>query len=41
MVDAADQPVPVIAIGASAGGIQAFFKTMPAESGLALIVMLH
>ena len=41
----ADQPrVPVIGIGASAGGIQAFqsfFENMPADSGFAFIVMLH
>ena len=41
----ADRPrVPVIGIGASAGGIQAFqgfFGSMPADAGFALVVMLH
>jgi len=38
------QRVPVIGIGASAGGIQAFkgfFENMPADSGYAFVVMLH
>ncbi len=36
--------VPVVAIGASAGGIQAlqtFFKAMPAQTGAAFVVILH
>ncbi len=36
--------IPVVAIGASAGGIQAlqtFFKAMPAETGAAFVVILH
>jgi two-component system, chemotaxis family, CheB/CheR fusion protein len=36
--------VPVIGIGASAGGIQAFqgfFENMPADSGFAFVIMLH
>lgn len=36
--------VPVIGIGASAGGIQAFqgfFENMPADSGFAFVVMLR
>ena len=45
IMDKADQQrVPVIGIGASAGGIQAFqsfFENMPADSGFALVVMLH
>ena len=44
-MDKADQQrVPVICIGASAGGIQAFqsfFENMPTDSGFALVVMLH
>ncbi len=38
------QPVMVVGIGASAGGlraIQSFFSAMPAESGLAFVVILH
>ncbi|MCB8881154.1 PAS domain-containing protein [Acidisoma cellulosilytica] len=38
------KPTPVIVIGASAGGIQAFqgfFEHMPPDSGFALVVMLH
>ncbi|MBW4022876.1 MAG: hypothetical protein HIU92_06985 [Proteobacteria bacterium] len=37
-------PVPIVGIGASAGGIEAFhkfFETMPAESALAFVVVLH
>jgi two-component system CheB/CheR fusion protein len=37
-------PFPVVGIGASAGGIEAFrgfFENMPADSGLAFIVILH
>lgn len=35
---------PVVGIGASAGGVQAvkcFFEHMPAESGMAFVVILH
>src|SRR4051812_22266597 len=38
------QRVPVVGIGASAGGIQAFqsfFENMPAGSGFAFVVVLH
>jgi two-component system CheB/CheR fusion protein len=38
------QPGMVVGIGASTGGmkaIQSFFSTMPAESGLAFVVILH
>ena len=44
MAEADQQRVPVIGIGASAGGIQAFqsfFANMPADSGFAFVVMLH
>jgi two-component system CheB/CheR fusion protein len=44
MADADHRRLPVIGIGASAGGIEAFqtfFENMPADSGLAFIVMLH
>jgi len=44
MTEADQQRVPVIGIGASAGGIQAFkgfFENMPADSGYAFVVMLH
>ena len=44
MTGADQQRVPVIGIGASAGGIQAFqsfFAGMPADSGFAFVVMLH
>lgn len=44
MAEAGQQRVPVIGIGASAGGIQAFqgfFENMPADSGFAFVVMLH
>src|SRR4051812_43819331 len=37
-------PFPVVAIGASAGGIEAyteFFKAMPADSGMAFVLILH
>ena len=39
-----DLPFPVVGIGASAGGIEAlktFFKHMPAEPGMAFVVVLH
>ena len=39
-----DQPLGLVAIGASAGGIEAFrqfFEKMPADSGLAFVVVLH
>ena len=35
---------PVVGIGASAGGLQAvqhFFEHMPADSGLAFVVVMH
>jgi len=35
---------PVVGIGASAGGVEAleaFFAAMPAESGLAFVVVMH
>ena len=38
------RPVPIVGIGASAGGIEAlrkFFEMMPAKSGLAFVVVLH
>lgn len=44
MAEADRHRVPVIGLGASAGGIQAFqsfFENMPADSGFAFIVMLH
>ena len=37
-------PFPIIGIGASAGGLEAFelfFKTMPAESGMAFVLVPH
>src|SRR5437868_3854209 len=37
-------PFPVVGIGASAGGLQAlksFFECMPADSGMAFVVILH
>lgn len=37
-------PFPVVAIGASAGGVEAlkqFFEAMPADSGLAFVVIQH
>ncbi|RKS17088.1 two-component system CheB/CheR fusion protein [Pseudomonas sp. WPR_5_2] len=37
-------PFPVVGIGASAGGLQAlksFFEQMPADSGMAFVVILH
>jgi two-component system CheB/CheR fusion protein len=37
-------PVPIVGIGASAGGIEAFrkfFETMPRQTGLAFVVVLH
>ena len=39
-----DAPIPVVGVGASAGGIDAFhrfFEKMPADSGLAFVVVLH
>jgi two-component system, chemotaxis family, CheB/CheR fusion protein len=44
MAEADRQRLPVIGIGASAGGIQAFqsfFENMPADSGFSFVVMLH
>jgi two-component system CheB/CheR fusion protein len=42
--NAPDTPVPVVGIGASAGGIEAFghfFPAVPRDSGLAYVVILH
>jgi two-component system, chemotaxis family, CheB/CheR fusion protein len=39
-----NRTVPIVGIGASAGGIEAFrkfFEMMPAQSGLAFVVVLH
>jgi two-component system, chemotaxis family, CheB/CheR fusion protein len=39
-----DVPFPIVALGSSAGGleaIEAFFKTVPPDSGLAYIVVTH
>jgi len=39
-----EQPPVVVAIGASAGGLkalQAFFSAVPADSGLAFVVVVH
>ena len=39
-----DKAIPVVGIGASAGGIEAlssFFDAMPADSGCAFVVVLH
>ena len=36
--------IPVVGIGASAGGLDAFhsfFRNMPADSGMAFVVLLH
>jgi two-component system CheB/CheR fusion protein len=44
MTDADLRRLPIIGIGASAGGIQAFqsfFENMPVDSGFAFVVMLH
>ncbi|WP_419759994.1 CheR family methyltransferase [Acidisoma sp.] len=44
MTDNRIRPVPIVGIGASAGGIEAFrkfFEMMPAHSGLAFVVVLH
>ena len=44
MTDERLSQVPIVGIGASAGGIEAFrkfFETMPAQSGLAFVVVLH
>lgn len=41
---AASRPLAVVGIGASAGGLDAlkdFFKAMPAESGMAFVVIQH
>jgi two-component system CheB/CheR fusion protein len=38
------EPVAVVGLGASAGGVgalQEFFETMPADSGLAFVVVMH
>ncbi len=39
-----DIPFPIVALGSSAGGLEvleAFFKTVPSDSGLAYIVVTH
>ena len=39
-----DAPMPIVGIGASAGGVDAlcrFFDTMPDDSGMAFVVVLH
>ena len=44
MADVAQGQVSVVGIGASAGGIEAFhgfFENVPADSGLAFVVVLH
>jgi two-component system CheB/CheR fusion protein len=44
VTDEGNSPVPIVGIGASAGGIEAFhkfFEKMPAQSGLAFVVVLH
>ncbi len=44
LVEARATGVPIVGLGASAGGIEAlteFFDTMPADSGLAFVVVLH
>jgi two-component system CheB/CheR fusion protein len=44
MKQPAAAPISIVGIGASAGGIEAFkgfFENMPADSGLAFIVVLH
>src|SRR4051812_2685828 len=41
---AADQSFPVVGVGASAGGLEAlegFFRAMPADSGMAFVVVTH
>ncbi len=41
---AADKPAAIVGIGASAGGleaIEAFFKAMPVDSGMAFVVVQH
>ena len=37
-------PFPVVAIGASAGGVEVvlrFFRALPADSGCAFVVVMH
>jgi len=39
-----DQPFQIVGIGASAGGLRAledFFKTLPADSGMAFVIITH
>ncbi len=39
-----DRPISIVGIGASAGGLEAFhafFENMPADSGMAFVVILH
>ncbi len=43
-VSGAERPFPVVGIGASAGGLEAlelFFRNVPAESGIAFVVVQH
>ena len=40
----ADRPFPVVGLGASAGGLEAleeFFRSMPTDSGMAFVVVMH
>ncbi len=40
----ADRPFPVVGLGASAGGLEAleeFFRSMPVNSGMAFVVVMH
>src|SRR5215468_9435560 len=39
-----DKPFPIVGVGASAGGVEALeylFKAMPAEPGMAFVVITH
>ena len=39
-----DKPFPIVGVGASAGGVEAlehFFKAMPAEPGMAFVIITH
>jgi len=43
-VEETSSPMPIVGIGASAGGIDAlrqFFEAMPSDSGMAFVVVLH
>ncbi|MCS3684153.1 chemotaxis response regulator CheB [Salinibacter ruber] len=42
--ETSEQSVPVVAIGASAGGVgalRAFFEALPSDGGMAFVVVLH